>query len=186
LLDGMGCDCERVVGVLVQEFEDLAARVQKVLQLADLTARSIDSAALPTIPAKVENLIKRTEGFVRERLEADAAMLDAARSQEKLVDRLMDLNAGNRSIVQEIRVLSLLTSMEVARLGQSGAGFEYLVRELQSASENISSAAREFAHRAQQRNRTMHETQRKISAALPRLRQQFVPSKASLRACLGR
>ena len=184
-LDGTSAECEAAIGALIHEFEGLAARVHQVLRLAGLTAQSIDSVAVPEIPAKVQRLIERTEGFVRDRLEADRAVLDTVRDEQKLVERLLDLNAGNRSVAGEIRMLSVLTAMEVARMGESGSGFEYLVQELHSASVTISAGAREFADRARIGNRSVEKTQRKITAALPRLRKQFQAIEVQLRSVLG-
>ena len=185
LLDAMGAECEAAIGELVREFEDLAVRVGKVLHLAGLTAQSIDAVAVPAIPAKVQQLIERTDGFVRDRLEADSAVLDAVKGQQRLVEKLLDLNTGNGSAALEIRMLSVLTSMEVARLGESGSGFQYLVRELQSASETISSGAREFARRGRLRSRAMQDTRRRISASLPHKRNRFRAVEDQLRRVLG-
>lgn len=185
LLKRVGPECEARMEDLVLEFEALAACVTEIILLSSKTAQSIESGAIPLIPAKTENLVQRTEEFVRDRLEATAAVLEAVRCEQEILEKLEHHNAANRSIAQEIRMLSLLTSMEVARMGESGCGFQYLARELSAASETVSGCAREIAERARTRKVAIQQSERKMDALLPRLRRQFGQVERQLHDALG-
>jgi hypothetical protein len=184
-LGGMDAECGSLVESVAQEFQSLTAPVSEILRLARLAAASIEAEAVSSIPAKVENLIRGVEAFVRDRLDSSSAVLEVVRKEQDLVEKLLRINGGNRSIAQEMRLLRVLTGIEVARLGESGSGFRHLVQELEAASESVAVAAREFAARARDRNRVTQGTRRKMAASLPRLRKQFEEIEAQLESSLS-
>lgn len=179
-------ECESTVAALVEEFEALAERVSKLLQFAGMTTQSIEAASVLEIPGKVQRLTARIRQLVRDRFDADAAVSDAVSDEQKLVNRLLSLSTGNQSISREIRTLSVLTTIEVARLEESGSGFQYLARELRAASETMSAGAREFTGRVRLRRRAIEQTRRRVSAMLPETERQFSQIEGQLEDVLNR
>lgn len=172
-LGAMESDCGSVVEELSHQFQSLANGVSELLRLAGLAAATIEAGAICSIPAKVETLVACAESFVSERLSANSAVSDVVRSEQELIHALMRVHASHGSVAQQIRLLTVLTGMEIARLDDAGSGFRYLVRELYAAADTVASAAREFSARAGSRNRAIDGMQRRMAFSLPRLRKQF-------------
>jgi hypothetical protein len=183
-LGGMDEECGSLVESVSQEFQSLTQHTSEILRMARLAAESIEAGGVPSIPAKVEKLIKGVQTFVRERLDSSSAVLGVIRNEQELVERLLRIHGGNRSIAQEMRLLRVLTGIEVARLGEAGGGFRHLVQELEVASESVAESSREFSARARERNRTTQDARRKMAAALPRLREQFEEIESQLESSL--
>lgn len=184
-LGAIESECDSVVEVLSREFQSLAARVSEIVRLAELTVRSIETGTVGSIPARVASLVGAAEKFVLDRLEAGSTVLEVACGEQALVETLLRINAEHRSIAREIHMLALLTSIEVARLGEHGSGFQYLVKELNGAAETVSGAAREFTERAISGKGALNATHRRMAAALPRLRKKFQGIEGQLQRALA-
>jgi DNA repair exonuclease SbcCD ATPase subunit len=133
---------------------------------------------------KVQSLGAAARLFIHERLEATAGILNNAAAEARLLDRLSELTRGQRSIARETQTLGVLTNIEVARLGQMGAGFEYLAHELDEFSQSVTKGTRELAGRTDERRAAIVETRRMLAAGLPRIRREFARIEADLEKAL--
>ncbi len=173
LLDRMLSESETTVSSIGSEFRVLAREVDALLSVAASALESIDKGSIETIPAKVQRLVTASDRFIQKRFEATSAILDVVKDEQKLLDRLSYLNAGNRRIARETRMLGLLTSIESARLGESGSNFQYLAAELRGFAETVTHSSTELDGHAGGRRRAIQESQHKLASALPRIRSEF-------------
>lgn len=173
LLNGMLSESEKTITSIGNEFQQLAREVDVLLSMAGATLDSIEEEGVTAIPSKVEGLITASDRFIHQRFETTAAILDVVRNEQKLLVRLSHLNAGNRSIARETRILGLLTSIEAARLGDSGSKFQYLAGQLRSFAETVAQSSTELDGHANGRRSAIQESQRRLAAALPRIRSEF-------------
>lgn len=77
-------------------------------------------------------------------------------------------------------MLRVLTNIEVARLGEVGAGFEYLARELNDFSVAVAKSTGELMGHTRERRRTVEETRRTLEVELPRMREEFAGTEEEL------
>jgi hypothetical protein len=172
-LKALESECSTIVDNLVREFHALTASLAHILRLGSKTAETIEAGTAASIPNDISQLADSVGEFVRNRVETNEDLIEVVRQEQELVQRLLRINSGNRSIAQEIRMLSILTSVEVALIGESGSAFNYLTRELQAASETVQQSASELAELARSRKRAIRETLQKMTSDLPRISQQY-------------
>ncbi len=92
--------------------------------------------------------------FLHRRLESTAGIVETVTAEAGLLARLAQQTQAQKAIVRETAMLRVLTNIEVARLGEVGAGFEYLARELDDFATAVAeSIAALTAHTAERRTR---------------------------------
>ena len=111
-------ESEITITSIGSDFEILARDVDALLSVAASTISQLRT--VQTIPAKVKCLVTASNRFIQKRFEATSAILNVVKDEQKLLERLSQFNAGSRRIARETRMLGLLTSIESARLGESG------------------------------------------------------------------
>ena len=67
----------------------------------------------------------------------------------------------------ETKALSLLTNIEVGRLGSEGAGFQYLAHELAGFSNSVSKDTLELTSHTEIRRAAIEETRRVLASGTP-------------------
>ena len=108
-LGGMDAECGSLVESVAQEFQSLTAPVSEILRLARLAAESIEAGAVSSIPAKVENLIRGVEAFVRDRLDSSSAVLEVVGNDYVRSARAKGL--PNRTVVTRYILRAALPSV---------------------------------------------------------------------------
>jgi len=154
-------------------FEDLAKQTGLVLEPVASIITCVEDKSFHSILAKMESLGVAAKGFVHQRLQATSGMLETVTAEAKLLDRLSELTRGQRSIARETQTLSVLTNIEVARLGQLGAGFQYLAHELDEFSKAVAQSTKELSGHTEERKASVNETKQLLAAGLPRIRLEF-------------
>src|ERR1039458_249116 len=156
------CASAKEIETAGTQFEDLALDTDTILKLAAGVIGCVEDESVSSIQSKVQTLGAEARGFIQERLRATAGILDTVGNEAKLLGRLSQLTRAQRSITRETQVLSVLTNIEVARLGQLGAGFRYLAHELDEFSQLVAKGTKELSS---------HTEERKTSGAETNLRQ---------------
>lgn len=167
-----------------REFEDLARQTDAILDLAAGVIGFVEDEGVSSILPKVQSLGVAARRFIRDRLDATAGILETANAEVKLLDRLSELTRGQRSIARETQTLSVLTNIEVARLGQLGAGFQYLARELDDFSASVTKSTKELSAHTDERKTALEGTKRMLATGLPRIRQEFERIEADLESAM--
>jgi uncharacterized phage infection (PIP) family protein YhgE len=164
---------ETAIDAVTAGFADLAGEANSVLETVGAIIGCVEDEHFRTILVNVEALALASRAFVRGRLQATGGMLETVTAETKLLDRLSELTRGQRSIARETQTLSVLTHIEVARLGELGGGFQYLARELDEFSTAVTQSIKELTSHTEERKASVSETRRMLAAGLPRIRQEF-------------
>ena len=178
-------DSESAIVAVANGFEELARQSHGVLTVAAEIVTCVEGEGIRTLLPRVESLGDAARQFVHVRLDATAGILESVLAEVKLLDRLAHLTRGQRSIARETQTLSVLTNIEVARLGQLGAGFQYLAHELDQFSQSVTEGMKELAAHTDEHRTEVDQTRRLLAAALPRVQKDFTRIEADLENALA-
>ena len=181
----LSADSERAIEELARDFEGLAQEIREVVATAGTIVRCAEDDRMALVLPGVEHLSTATKSFLRERLEATAGILETVGAEAGLLERLAQLTRGQRAIVKETGMLRVLTNIEVARLGEVGAGFQYLATELDDFSQAVARSTQELTRHTDERSKAIAETERRLQAELPQMRAEFRRMDESLTSALG-
>lgn len=159
------------IGAIAQSFEGLAGYTGTILNLAAAIVECVENKSVTSVLAKVQTLGAAARTFIAERLEATTGILETVTTEVKLLRQLTDVAESQEAIALEIKVLSVLTNVEVARLGAIGVGFQYLARELAEFSKSVMEDTHELASHMEARRAALEDTKRVLLGELPRLRE---------------
>ena len=171
---------EDEIGAVASGFEDLAHHAHDVLMLSAAIVECVEGEGVSSILPKVQSLGGAAQLFIHERLTATAGILETVVAETQLLERLALLTRGQKSIARETQTLSVLTSIEVARLGQLGAGFQYLAHELDDFSQSVTKGTKELAGHTEERRASIEETRRRLTVSLPKIQKEFVRLESDL------
>ena len=163
-----------------KEFEDLARRIDEILKLAAGVIGCVEDERVSSILSKVQTLGREAGMFIQERLRASGGIRKIVTSEAKSLGDLSLLTRNQRSIARETQMLSVLTNIEVARLGDSGTGFEYLARQLDDFSQSVANNTKELIRHTDERKAEIDETRRMLGIEEPRMREEFTRIEADL------
>jgi hypothetical protein len=173
-------DAEKEMENLGRDFEGLARETGVVLETAAVIVGCAEGERLSSVLPQVENLGAAAKTFIRGRLGASSGILDTVIAEEKLLKHLSHLTRGQKAIVRETEMLRVLTNIEVARLGEVGAGFQYLAHELDDFSQSVARSTNELTCHTDERGKAIEETRRTLGVELPEMREQFTHIEESL------
>jgi chromosome segregation ATPase len=176
---------ESEISAVAQGFEDLAHDTDTILRLAGGIVGCVEDEKVLSVLPKVKTLGETAKLFIRERLEATSGILETVTEEAKLLERLSHLTRGQRAIARETQTLSVLTNIEVARLGELGAGFQYLAHELDSFSQSVVTSIKDLTSHTEERKRSVEETKRMLATGLPRIQQEFARIEGDLENALA-
>jgi methyl-accepting chemotaxis protein len=178
-------DSELEIAATGREFEDLARRTDALLDLAAAIVGCVQDENVESILPKVQSLGASARLFIQDRLQATTGILETSQAEGKLLDRLSEVTRKQKSIARETQTLSVLTNIEVARLGQLGAGFQYLAHQLDEFSESVTTGTKDLSRHIDERKTSMESTRRLLSAGLPRIREGFARIEEDLDKALA-
>jgi methyl-accepting chemotaxis protein len=171
---------EREMESLGRDFEGVARASSAILESAGAIVSCAESERMASVLPGVQKLGSAAKGFIRTRLEATAGILDTVIAEQALLQQLSHLTRGQKAIVRETEMLRVLTNIEVARLGEVGAGFEYLAHELDDFSQSVTRSTQELTSHTEERREAIGETRRALGRELPRMREEFARIEQSL------
>jgi hypothetical protein len=179
-LGALLAESEREIGRLGSDFEGLARQTDAILQTARTIVSCAESERMASVLPRVHKLGEAARAFIAERLAATAGILETVVAEAAQLERLTQLTAGQKAIVKETEMLRVLTNIEVARLGEVGAGFQYLAVELDDFSRTVAESTNELTSHTGERRRGIEETRRTLAVELPQMRQDFARMEESL------
>jgi len=179
-LQAMAKIVDTEVGLGTRAFEGLAAQTDTILKVAGDIVGCVESEKVSSVLPKVQSLGAAARQFIAGRLQATAGILETVATEVGLLRQLSQVARGQQAIALEIKSLSVLTNIEVARLGNVGDGFQYLARELAEFSKSVTKDTKELARHTDARRVAIEETRRALSAELPRLREELTRIETDL------
>lgn len=166
-------DSEREIVAIGEGFQELARHIGVVLELAGAIVGCVEEKDVVSVLPRVQTLGSAAKRFIEERLQATAGSLQTVTAEGKLLERFLRLTMGQQSIARETRTLSVLTNIEVARLGQYGSGFKYLAHELSSFSQAVARDTNELEARTDERKAGVEQAKRMLAVEIPRIQEEF-------------
>jgi len=163
-----------------KDFQELARRTDVILNLAAGVIGCVEDEGVSSILFKVQTLGAAARTFIQDRLQATAGILEIVTTEAKSLERLSQLTRDQRSIARETQMLSVLTNIEVASLGEAGAGFGYLARQLGDFSQSVAKDTKELISHTDERKAGIEATRRMLAVELPRMRDEFARIEADL------
>jgi hypothetical protein len=133
-------------------------------------------SALP----KVRPLGAAAGGFVEARLRATHGILVTVATEMTLLRQLSGVSRSQSVIALKTRVLTMMTNIEVGRLGAAGTGFQYLAIELAKFSAWLTEGTDELELHTEARRLAIDATKRVLVSELPHLAGEFARIDADL------
>jgi hypothetical protein len=178
-------ESEKEMGQLARDFEVLARETNGIVATAGVIVSCAESEGMASVLPGVQKLASTAQAFIRDRLEATANVLATVVAEEKLLERLTQLTRGQKAIARETGMLRVLTNIEVARLGEVGASFQYLAHELDDFSQSVARSTSELLEQTEGRRKAIGETRRMLTDGLPGMQEQFRRIETSLGTAIG-
>ncbi|MGA2983358.1 MAG: hypothetical protein ABSG32_06060 [Terriglobia bacterium] len=163
----------RQIESVARTFEGLAGHTDTILNLAAAMVGCVENESVSSILPQVQTLGGATRRFIGDRLQATTGILETVTTEVELLRQLSRITRGQEAIAFETKALSVLTNIEVARLGAVGAGFQYLAHELADFSKSVTADAMELAGHTDGRRAAIEETKQVLAAELPRLQEEL-------------
>jgi hypothetical protein len=172
-LGAMALIIDREVMSAARAFEGLAGHAGTIMNLAGAIVACVENEGVSSVLPKVQTLGVEARHFIEARLQATTGILETVTTEVKLLHQLSEVAGEQEAIALEIKALSMLTNIEVARLGTIGAGFSFLANELSKFSKSVIEDTLQLASHTDSRKTVIVETRRVLLAELPRLREEF-------------
>lgn len=183
-VDGILRESESAVAAVIGCFEKLAHECTGVLELAGEIIGCVEGESVHSMLPRVQALGAAAKDFIHERLQATSGVLEMVASEDRMLEQLAQLTRSQRSIARETQTLSVLTNIEVARLGTLGSGFEYLARQLDEFSRAVAQDTKELTAHTEERLQAIAETKKHLAAGLPRIQKEFARIESDLERAL--
>lgn len=183
-LQSLLCDSETEIATVAAEFEELAHLTDAILNLAAGVISGIEDESVKSILPNVQALGTMATQFIQDKVHEVHRILDTVKTEAALLERLSQLTQGQRSIARETNTLSVLTKIEVARVGQIGTGFEYLAHQLDDFSQSVVKSTADLARHTDEQRTAIDETMRTLRVELPQIQKEFARMDCDLRAAL--
>jgi hypothetical protein len=179
-IDSLGRGSEREIASLSRGFEELARQTRKILEIASAIAACIEDDSITAVLPQVQILGAAARRFVETRLHATQGILETVALEARVLRKLSVVTRSQAAITLRTRVLTMLTNVEVGRLGAAGAGFQNLANELATFSTSLTVDTEELVLHTDARKPAIEATRRVLEAELPRQVAEFARIDASL------
>ena len=177
---------ERGIESVARAFEGLAGHADTILNLAAAIVGSVENESADSVLPKIQTLGTAARRFFGDRLQATTGILETVTTELKFLCQLSRVTCRQAEIALETKELSVLTNIEVARLGALGTPFQYLARELADFSMSVTKDTQELTRLTDGHRGAMEETRRVISADVSPLRQEVARHEGDLSNALVR
>ena len=181
---GILSESESAIASVAGCFEALARESAAVQTLSGEIIDCIQGEGVRSMLPRIQALGNAAKGFIHQRLEATSGVLEMVISEASLLERLAQLTRGQRSIARETQTLSVLTNIEVARLGVTGSGFQYLAHQLDEFSLAVAQGTKELSTHTEERQQAIAETRKRLTSGLPRIQKEFARIESDLESAL--
>lgn len=171
---------EEAVGAVVAGFQGLTGDADCALTLAGGIVECVDGENVSTVLPRVHSLGDVARQFITERMSAAGDVLDTVTREMDLLKQLSSVTEGQAKVAMDIKVLNIHTKVEVAHLGQVGAGFQYLARELAEFSSELVDTTGDLIKHTESRKGGIQKTKGMLSVEIPRLREELAQLERSL------
>ena len=111
---------ESGIALLAKGFALLAAHTETFSHQAGAIVGCVESESISAVLPKVQSLGAAVKEFIGKRLQATTGILQTVSKEVELLRQLSRVTSGQTTIALKTRALSLLTNIEVARLGSLG------------------------------------------------------------------
>lgn len=163
-------DSEKDIAAVTADFGELSRETGEILELVAVIVGCVRPETILSVMDRVQSLGVAARQFLQERLTATAGVLETATAESRMLGKLAELTRAQRAIARETQTLSVLTNIEVARLGKLGAGFQYLAHQLDEFSQSVAKGTKELASHTDERRSAIEETRRMLAIQIPRIR----------------
>ncbi len=184
-LQALAITTETEIGAVARTFEGLAGYADTIMLLAAAIVECVENESVRSVLPKVQALGAAARQFMEERLQATAGILETVTKEVNVLGELSRVTQGQAAIAIETKALSVLTNIEVAHLGDVGAGFQYLARELAGFSKSVTDDIQELARHTEVRRAAIEDTRRVLSDELPCLRESVARIEVDLANALA-
>jgi hypothetical protein len=184
-LEAVSRAVETEMDALAHAFQRLAGHADAILKLVAAIVACVEGEGVSSVLPQVQALGGEAKRFLGERLKATTGIVETVSKEVQLLRQLSRVASSQEAIALEIKALSVLTNIEVARLGNVGAGFQYLARELADFSQTVIKDTHELASHTDGRREAIDETRRVLLAELPRLREDLARIEVDLGQALA-
>ncbi|MGA7522485.1 MAG: hypothetical protein WBW84_08375 [Acidobacteriaceae bacterium] len=171
-------ECE--IGCLASEFEAMAQATQTMVESAAAVVGCTENERVRGVLVAVQGLSTAARSFLHQRLDSTAGIVQAVTAEAALLARLAQLTLAQKAIVRETAMLRVLTNIEVARLGEAGAGFEYLARELDDFATSVAESIGALTAHTEERRTEIDAMRRALTAERPRLQEEYTQREEAL------
>jgi len=184
-LQALSRTTESEIESVARVFEGLAGHTDTILNLAAAIVGCVEKESVSSALLKVQTLGAAARRFIGDRLQATAGILKTVTTEGELLRDLSYATRSQAAIALETKGLSVLTNIEVSRLGAVGAGFQHLAHELADFSKSVTAEAQELAGQADSRTAAIEETRCVLAAELPCLREDLARIEVDLGKALA-
>jgi ElaB/YqjD/DUF883 family membrane-anchored ribosome-binding protein len=184
-LESLAVVVNRTIGSAATAFQELIQHTDTILELAAAVIACVESESVSSVLPKVQTLGEAARSFITERLGATQGVLETATAEVTLLHQLLGVAESQESIALEIKALSVLTNIEVARLGSVGTGFQYLANELSEFSKSVLDDTHMLANHTADRRTAIEATRSLLLAEMPRLREELTRIEVDLGSALA-
>jgi hypothetical protein len=185
-LQSLSRTTESGIESVARAFEGLAGNADTVLNLAGAIVGCVEKESVSSILPKVQTLGAAARRFIGDRLQATTGIVQTVATEVKLLRQVSLVTGSQTAIAFETKALSVLTNIEVARLGAVGADFQYLARELADFSKSLTEDTRKLVSHTDRRKAAVEETNHVLAAELPRLREALARIEIDLGNAVAR
>ena len=161
-------------------FESMAGHGDTILNLAAAVVRCVEDEKVSSILPQVQLMGAAVRRLIEDRLEATARIMEMVTAEVKLLRQLSRVTRGQEGIALVTKALSVLTNIEMARLGSVGAGFQYLARELADFARSVTEDTQELTSQTDLHRAAIEETRRVLGVELPRQQEELDHMEADL------
>lgn len=171
---------EQATAALIAAFQGLAGDTDGILSTAGSIVERVENESVSSVLPNVKSLGVAANEFVGAKLQAIGGILQTVQTEMGLLQQLSQVTEGQSKIALQIKVLNVHTKVEVAHLGEVGAGFEYLASELADFSAALAANTQELTNHTENRRKAIEKTKGVLSAELPHLRDELTRIDADL------
>jgi hypothetical protein len=175
---------EKEIQTVGKAFEALTGHSNQIMQLAADLVASVEGESVTCVLPTVRRLGEAARCFIGRQLEASTGILHTVTAEAKLLGQISRATHEQAVIARKTKALSVLTNVEVARLGSQGGTFEHLAKQLADFSDSLSADIQRLTRDTDLHRRAVDSTRLDLFTELPRRRAAMAHIEAELATAL--